>query len=87
MTPHCDDGRGRRPDSEGGLGDAHIYEISVAGSLGPAAREAFAGLEVKAEPPTITIVSGDLDQAGLHALLQRVRALRLELLSVKQASA
>jgi hypothetical protein len=65
----------------------HIYEISVAGSLGPAAREAFAGLEVKAKPPTITIVSGDLDQVGLHALLQRVRALRLELLSVKQASA
>ena len=65
----------------------HIYEISVAGSLGPAAREAFAGLEVKDEPPTITIVSGDLDQAGLHALLQRVRALRLELVSVRQATA
>ena len=46
----------------------HIYEISVAGSFGPGMREAFADMEVKVQP-TITVLSGDLDQPGLHALL------------------
>jgi len=32
-------------------------------------------------------LSGDLDQSGLHALLDRVRALGLELLDVKQVPA
>jgi len=60
------------------------YEISVIGSLGPAAREAFADMVVEMEP-TITVLSGDLDQRGLHALLDRVRALGLELVAIKQA--
>ena len=60
------------------------YEIRVVGSLGPAAREAFADMMVEVEP-TITVLSGDLDQRDLHALLDRVRALGLELVDVKQA--
>lgn len=60
------------------------YEIRVIGSLGPAAREAFADMVVEVEP-TITVLSGDLDQHALHALLDRVRALGLELVGVKQA--
>ncbi len=59
------------------------YEIRVIGSLGPAAREAFADMVVEVEP-TITVLSGDLDQEDLHALLDRVRALGLELVGVKQ---
>ena len=62
----------------------HTYEIRVIGSLSPAAREAFAGMLVEVEP-TITVLSGDLDQCGLHDLLDRVRALGLELVGVKQA--
>jgi hypothetical protein len=62
----------------------HTYEIRVVGSLGPAAREAFADMLVEVEP-TITVLSGDLDQHGLHDLLDRVRALGLELVGVKQA--
>jgi hypothetical protein len=62
----------------------HTYEIRVIGSLGPAAREAFADMLVEVEP-TITVLSGDLDQRGLHDLLDRVRALGLELVGVKQA--
>lgn len=62
----------------------HTYEIRVIGSLGPAAREAFADMLVEVEP-TITVLSGDLDQRGLHDLLERVRALGLELVGVKQA--
>jgi hypothetical protein len=60
------------------------YEIRVIGSLGPAAREAFADMAVEVEP-TITVLSGDFDQRGLHALLDRVRALGLELVGVRQA--
>ncbi len=61
------------------------YEIRVVGSLGPAAREAFADMLVEVEP-TITVLSGDLDQGDLHELLDRIRALGLELVDVKQAS-
>jgi hypothetical protein len=61
----------------------HTYEIRVIGSLGPAAREAFADVAVQVEP-TMTVLSGDLDQRGLHALLDRVRALGLELVDVRQ---
>jgi hypothetical protein len=60
------------------------YEIRVVGALGPAAREAFADLAVDVEP-TATVLSGLLDQASLHAVLQQVRALGLELVDVKPA--
>jgi hypothetical protein len=62
----------------------HVYEIRVVGSPGPATREAFAELEVEVEP-AVTVLSGELDQCGLHALLDRVRALGLELVEIKQA--
>ena len=61
------------------------YEIRLLGALGPAARAAFDSMSVEVEPTT-TVLSGELDQADLHALLDRVRALGLELLEVKQAS-
>jgi hypothetical protein len=60
------------------------YEIRVTGSLGPAAREAFSDLLLDVEPTT-TVLIGDLDQVQLHALLDRVRALGLELVDVRQA--
>ena len=60
----------------------HVYEVRVVGSLGPAALEAFSGLLVDVEPTT-TVLCGDLDQVGLHGLLDRVRALGLELVDVK----
>ena len=64
----------------------HTYEVRVTGSLGPAAREAFADVLVDVEP-TSTVLSAELDQAGLHALLDRVRALGLELVDIKQVPA
>lgn len=60
------------------------YEIRVIGTLGPAAQEAFADLVLDVEPLT-TVLTGDLEQAELHALLDRVRALGLELVDVRQA--
>ena len=60
------------------------YEIRVIGSFGPATHEAFADLAVEVEPG-ITVLSGNLDQRGLHAVLDRVRALGLELVEITQA--
>jgi hypothetical protein len=62
----------------------HTYEIRVVGSLSPAAREAFAGMQVEVEP-AVTVLSGDFDQRDLHALLTRLRTLGLELVGVRQA--
>jgi hypothetical protein len=60
------------------------YEIRVVGALGPAASEAFADVSVDLEP-TATVLSGDLEQADLHALLDRVRGLGLELIDVRRS--
>jgi hypothetical protein len=62
---------------------AHPYEIRVVGSLGPAARDAFADADIEVEPPA-TVISARLDQPALHALLDQVRALGLELIDIKQ---
>lgn len=59
------------------------YEIRVAGSIGPAAREAFSGLGIDVEPAT-TVLTGPLDQGGLRATLDQVRALGLELVGIRQ---
>jgi hypothetical protein len=59
------------------------YEIRVIGSLGPASRRAFSDVAIEVEP-TATVLSGDLDQTDLHALLDRVRALGLELLDIRR---
>jgi hypothetical protein len=67
---------GRRPVT------GRSYEIRVLGSLGPAASEAFADVAFEVEP-TATVLHGDLDQAHLHALLDRVRALGLELVDIR----
>jgi hypothetical protein len=64
---------------------SHTYQISVLGSLGPATREAFADMVVETEP-SITVLSGPLDQHGLHNVLDRVRALGLELIEIRQAT-
>lgn len=59
------------------------YEIRVVGALGPAASEAFTDVDVDLEP-TATVLSGALDQADLHLLLDRVRSLGLELIDVRR---
>jgi hypothetical protein len=59
------------------------YEIRVVGALGTAAREAFADLALDVEPTT-TVILGDLDQAALHGLLERIRSLGLELVDVRR---
>jgi hypothetical protein len=53
------------------------------GSLGPAAGEPFVGLAVEVGP-AVTVLSGDLDRHGLQALLDRMHAMGLELVSIKR---
>ncbi len=61
----------------------HSFEVRVVGRLGPAAEEAFGGLSIDTEP-TSTVLSGAMDQAALHGLIDRVRALGLELVEIRR---
>ena len=61
--------------------DRHVFEVRLRGLLGPAAQQAFAGLDVQVEPAT-TVLVGVLDQDELHALLDRVQSLGLELVDI-----
>ena len=59
------------------------YEITVTGPLGPAEARAFDDLAVDVGP-TVTVVSGDLDRRGLQVVLDRIRAMGLELVAIRQ---
>ncbi|HEU4997657.1 MAG TPA: hypothetical protein VFT68_01830 [Lapillicoccus sp.] len=59
------------------------YEVRVVGQVGAAAREAFADVAVEVEPSE-TVLSGELDQAALHGLLERIQALGLELVDIRR---
>lgn len=62
------------------------YEVRVLGQVGPVAREAFADLGVRVGP-TSTVLSGALDQAALHTLLECIWAFGLEVVDVGRAGA
>ena len=51
--------------------------------MGPAARKALAQLEISTEP-RVTVLSGSLDQAGLHRVIDLIEDLGLELIDVRQ---
>jgi hypothetical protein len=59
------------------------YELHLAGQFDESTRDAFAGLEVETRPKE-TIVRGQLDQAALYGVLERIRVLHLELLDVRR---
>jgi hypothetical protein len=63
----------------------HRYRIRVIGSLDDASRDTFRDLEVEVvAEERLTILSGDLDQPALHGLLERIRALHLDLDDVQR---
>ena len=62
------------------------YAVRLAGSLDDATRDAFGGLDIAADPARAQIVvSGELDQAALHGLLERARVLGLTVIDVRRA--
>jgi hypothetical protein len=60
-----------------------LYEIRVAGQLDTAAAAAFADLSITASGG-MTVLRGEFDQAGLHGLLEWIRALDLDLVDVRR---
>ena len=74
MGPDCARGSNVRP---------HRYRVIVAGSLGEVCRGAFEDLSV--EPDGVnTGLTGELDQAALYGVLNRVLALGLELVALNR---
>ena len=61
------------------------YELVVRGRIGARTLRALEGFEVIASGPDVTRLRGWLpDQAALHGVLERIRDLGLELISVGQ---
>jgi hypothetical protein len=61
------------------------YQIVVRGELSQRYSTAFEGMALEAEDGLTTITGPVVDQAHLHGLLDRVRDLGLELVSVNAA--
>jgi hypothetical protein len=62
------------------------YEIRLAGQLDKSSSAAVAGLNMTCSA-TVTVISGELDQAALHGMLERVRVLGLDLIEVRRVHA
>jgi hypothetical protein len=60
------------------------YEVIVRGALGPSLVAAFDGLTATTTAAS-TVLRGNIDQAALHRVLDRVDDLGLELLDVRPA--
>ena len=59
------------------------YQIKIRPALDATWNEWFVPLEILPQPDGTTLLSGDLpDQTALHSLLNKIRNLNLELLSV-----
>jgi len=60
------------------------YEIIIRGHIDQRRADCFAGLEIIQLPEGISRLAGEVvDQAALHGILNRVRDMGIELLSVK----
>jgi hypothetical protein len=68
--------------STGGAHGAVRYEIRLKGHLDPRWAAWFDGLNLTNDSDGTTTISGHVDQAALHGLLQKVRDVGLPLVSV-----
>ena len=62
------------------------YRITVAGALGDAGHEVLADLKIECDGAD-TILTGDLDEAALYGVLNRLLVLGLELVELKRSPA
>jgi hypothetical protein len=63
------------------------YEIRIRGHLNDRWMHVFEDLMVAQRPEGETVISGAMDQARLHGILNRIRDLGLVLVSVQRFSA
>ena len=61
------------------------YEFRIAGRLSERARSAFRGMDV-ADVPAETVISGVVDDAGVHEILTLIQSLGLTVVSVRRAN-
>lgn len=61
-----------------------VYQIRINGHLGPRWIDWFGEVTVTLEENGDTLLTGPVDQAGLHGLLKKVRDLGMTLLSVNR---
>ena len=61
----------------------HRYRIIVSGTLGELTRQVFEDLYVESDGAN-TGLSGELDQAGLFGVLNRIRDFGLELMALSR---
>jgi hypothetical protein len=62
---------------------SHHYRIIVSGRLAGVTREVFEDLRVESDG-TNTGLTGDLDQAALYGVLNRIQAFGLELVALSR---
>lgn len=60
------------------------YEIQIKGCLEERWLRWFEGLEIHQKPEGETVITGAMDQAALHGILNVIRDLSIELRSVRQ---
>ena len=60
-----------------------LYEVRIVGQLDTAAAAAFADLSITTSGG-MTVLRGEFDQAGLHGLLEWIRALGLNLVDARR---
>ena len=64
-----------------------LYEIRVVGHLSKSWAVRFEGLSMRHDPEGETVLSGELDQSGLHGVLIRIRDMGVKLVSVNRIGA
>jgi len=67
--------------------NSFIYQIQIKGHLDEHWMRWFEGLTILQQPNGETIITGLMDQAALHSILNRIRDLGLELISVQRTVA
>lgn len=61
-----------------------VYQIRIEGHLDERWLRWFEGLDLAPLPEGKTLISGEMDQSALHGVLNRLRDLGLELISVQR---
>jgi len=75
-----------QPNLETEAGQAVVYQVRIKGHLSSQWTDWFGGLTVSLENNGDTVLTGVVDQAALHALLNKVRDLGMQLLSVSRTN-